>query len=243
MVGGANPPSIIKMKIGLLTVSHHRPHIDKCYCLMVERLMRDYPGLFLPVAVVSEAEEMITFEDSGIETYQYKNNPVGEKHNFILNKLRGRVTHVLHLGSDNIIDNRFIDELLKGADCDIAWGRGIVFYSVRLKVARYWDSPYKVTAGPDKLISAELLDRVDWHIWDDTKDSSLDHSAFATLEPHIKTKYTFMARELGAMLVDIKSDVNINSFNQFCNCGTEIGVNYIYKKISTEESEYLKTLN
>jgi len=43
--------------IGILTVSHKRPKIDKAFCLMIDRIMKDYPGIFLPACAVSLPEE------------------------------------------------------------------------------------------------------------------------------------------------------------------------------------------
>jgi hypothetical protein len=231
------------MKIGLLTVSHKRPTIDRCYCLMVERLMVSFPGLFIPVVVVSIEEEKKTFEEFGIETYLYKNNPVGEKHNFILEKLRGRCTHVMHIGSDDIIDNNYAAMMIANSENDIVWGRGISFYSVKKKCARYWDEPYRNVAGPGKLISAGLLDRVNWHIWDDNVDQGLDHTAFKTMEPFIESRFVFNVKNADGLYVDIKSEVNINSYDRFAGCGKELGVDYIFNRISKKESDYLKSLN
>jgi hypothetical protein len=94
--------------IGILTVSHNRPKIDKAFCLMIARITKDYPGMFLPICAVSLPEEARTFEEHGIETYLYANNPVSNKHNYILGKLKDRVKHVLHMGSDDIINNMTI---------------------------------------------------------------------------------------------------------------------------------------
>ncbi len=231
------------MKIGILTVSHKRSRIDKCFCLMFDRLQASYPGLFLCVIAVSIEEEMKVFTDHGIEAYLYKNNPVGEKHNYVLKMLEGRCSHVLHLGSDDIIDNNFMNALIKGAEKDIVWGQGLVFYSVQDKKARFWDQPFRNVAGPAKLMRSELLDRVNWHIWDDAINKGLDHSCFLTMEPLISSKLVFQSNKVGGLLLDIKSEVNINPYHKFAKIGREVGLEYIYKRLSTPEVEYLKSLN
>jgi len=236
-------PPFYSMKIGLMTVSHKRPDIDKCYCLMVDRLRNDYPDLFLPVCVVSLEEDKKVFEEHGIETYLYKNEPLGEKHNFAIKKLRDRCTHVLHMGSDDVIDNTYVDQIIKYADYDYVWGLGLMFYSVRQKRIRFWEGANKNLGGPGKLVRAELLNKVDWHIWNDKLNCGLDKSCFEILTPHVQTVKRFSVAATKCMLLDIKSDMNINPYHLFMYNGKEIGFQYIVKRISKVESEYLESLN
>ena len=228
--------------IGILTVSHNRPKIDEAYCLMIDRLTRDYPNTFLPIATVSVEEEMETFKNHGIEVYQYKNNPVGEKHNFTINKFRDRVSHIIHLGSDDIIDNNYINEILKHQGVNIAWGIGVYFYDTQNKVARFWDAPYRQVAGPAKIISAELLDKCNWHIWDDTINSGLDHSCWKGMLPHIGSQATFRVKDINGLMVDLKSETNINLYRPFSTIGNQIEAEFIYNKISKPEADYLRSL-
>ena len=228
--------------IGIMTVSHKRPRIDKAYCLMIDRIMKDYPGIFLPVSVVSIPEEAKLFQEHGIETYVYDNNPVSNKHNHILAKLRGRVTNILHLGSDDVIDNNYLDELLAHKDLDLVWGVGLYFLSSVKGIVRFWDMPFRNAAGPAKLMSAGLMDRCDWHIWEDGLNKGLDHSCYRVMEPHIQSKHIFRVQDVNGIMVDIKSDVNINPFERFAGVGKPISIGYLYNKLSLPEVEYLKSL-
>jgi len=210
---------------------------------MVDRLRNDYPDLFLPVCVVSLKEDKKVFEEHGIETHLYKNNPVGEKHNYGIKQLQGRCSHVLHLGSDNIINNAYVDQIIKYADNDYVWGMGMIFYAAYSMKARYWELSNTNIGGPGKLLSAELLDKVDWHIWDDNLDRNLDGSCYKILDPHIKSKRRFLNKAAGAIIVDIKSEVNIHPFQMFINNGTMLDPEYMYKRLSQVEVEYLQSLN
>jgi len=209
---------------------------------MIDRINRDYPGLFLPVCVVSVPEEAKLFEDHGVETYVYPNNPVSNKHNFILSKLAGRVSHVLYLGSDDIIDNNYINEMLKHKSKDLVWGIGLYFYEARSARVRFWDMPYRRVAGPAKLMAAKLLDKCDWHIWNDGIDHGLDHSCYRIMEPHIETKHIFRIKDVNGLMVDIKSEMNINPFSNFVRSGIPASAEAIYKRLSEHEVEYLHKL-
>ena len=210
---------------------------------MVDRLRSDYPDLFLPVCVVSLEEDKKVFEEHGIETYLYKNNPVGEKHNYMISKLQDRCTHVLHLGSDNIVDNTYIDLIIKHSNKDYVWGMGLTFYSVRRQEARFWERANSNLGGPGKLLKAELLDKVNWHIWDDKLDCGLDKSCFNILTPSISSVQRFSVERNKCLLLDIKSNVNINPYRLFRYCGIEMSLTYIIKRISKVESDYLQSLN
>jgi len=192
---------------------------------------------------VSLEEDKKVFEEHGIETYLYKNEPLGEKNNFAISKLRDRCTHVLHLGSDDVIDNTYVDQIIKYADNDYVWGQGLMFYSVKTKRIRFMEEANRSLGGPGKLIKAELLDKVNWHIWSDTLNAGLDKSCFEILTPYVKTVKRFSIANTKCMLLDIKSDVNINPFHLYMNCGKEIGFQYIVKRISKVESDYLQSLN
>jgi hypothetical protein len=110
-----------------------------------------------------------------------------------------------------------------------------------LKIARYWEQPFKNMAGPGKLMSAALLDKVDWSPWGNL-DRGLERSCYQNLEPHIKTKSVFITMENKSLFMDIKSRVNINPFSSYINNGREMSLNYIYKRLSEEEVNYLKSL-
>jgi len=91
-------------------------------------------------------------------------------------------------------------------------------------------------------MSAELMDRCHWHIWEDGLDHALDHSCYRVMEPHIKTKYIFKAIDIDGIMIDIKSDFNINPFETFARIGKPVNVDYIYSKLSEPEVNYLKSL-
>ena len=242
MVGGENPPSIIKM-IGIVTASHKRPEIDKLWCLSVDRMRLCYPGYFGVIAVVSEEEDRKVFEDHNIEVHTTDNNPLGTKHNFLFAKARGRFTHLLYIGSDDIIDNNYLDELLRHTDKDIVWGQGLTFYEVTSHRARFWDAPYKRVAGPAKLINAKVLDAIDWVAYIPEVNNNMETKSYALMEPFIKSVHTFKVEEVGGLMMDIKGKTNINSFKEFANVGREMSLQYIYDRLSKEEVDYFKTLN
>jgi hypothetical protein len=229
--------------IGIMTVSHKRPRIDEVYCLMIQRLMSHYPSLFIPVSVVSIEEEKTVFEKYGIETYIFENSPLGAKHNHAIGKLKGKVTHVLHLGSDNVIDDNYMNELLSHLDVDIVWGKGLVYYSSSNHRARLWEECYKQSPGPGRLMRTEILDKVNWQPWTEGLENGMDGNCYENIKPFIQTIHTFLIKDFKSLLMDVKSEMNMHPYNLFENNGRELNTDYIYSKLSIQESKYLQTLN
>jgi hypothetical protein len=230
--------------IGIVTASHKRPEIDKLWCLSIERIRISFPDIFGVVVVVSEREDKKVFEDHDMEVHITKNEPLGTKHNFLFNRAKEwGFTHLLYLGSDDIVDDNYITELLKHQDKDIVWGRGLTFYSVQQHRARFWDAPYQNAAGPAKLINARVLDAVNWTAYYPENNNNLEHKSYEIMSPFIKTKHIFSVSEVGGLMMDVKGKTSINSYNQFANVGIERSLEYIYSKLSVEEVKYLKSLN
>jgi hypothetical protein len=236
----------MEKKIGILTSAYKRPHISKAFCLMIDRLLRDYPDLFLPVCIASLEEDRALFEKHHIETYIHQNRPLAGKWNLGLSKFRGRVSHVMVIDSDDIVNNNYINQLLANSDNDLVWCRGVYILCAEKNgfkgSVRFWDAPYKTFGATAMLISGKLLDKTDWKIYKGTEDDMMGYSSHEFLLPHITTEYKFQLRETGSILLDIKSEESINSFKDFIGSGMEVDFNTMLSMVSEKEADYLKLL-
>lgn len=232
--------------IGILTCAYKRPHISKAFCLMIDRLLWDYPGLFIPVCIASLAEDKALFDVYGIETYIHDNRPLAGKWNLGLSKLKDRVTHVMVIDSDDIVNNNYINQLIANADNDLIWCRGVYVLSAERNSfkgrCRFWDAPYKTYGTTGILINGTLLDKTDWKIYEGTEDDRMGYNSHNYLLPHITTEYKFQLRETGSILLDIKSEDSLNNFKDYANNGIAIDFNLIASMFSEVEADYLKSL-
>jgi hypothetical protein len=48
--------------------------------------------------------------------------------------------------------------------------------------------------------------------------------------------------EINGLLLDVKSEQNINTYHAFRNSGVELDPEYIYQRLPQNEVEYLKSL-
>jgi hypothetical protein len=232
--------------IGILTSAYKRPHISKAFCLMIDRLLRNYPGLFIPVSVVSLEEDRVLFEEHNIETYIHQNRPLAGKWNLGLSKLKGRVSHVLLIDSDDIINNNYMDQLLANSGNDLVWCRGVYILCAERNGfkgrVRFWDAPYKDFGTTGVLINGKLLEKTDWKIYEGTEDTQMGYNSHEYLLPHITSEYKFQLRETKSILLDIKSEESINGFKDFINSGVEVDFDTMISMFAKPEVDYLKSL-
>jgi hypothetical protein len=235
------------MKIGISTQVYKRREINLAFCLMVERLQKSFPDLFLPIAVYSLPGDNDIFESFGIQCYQYKNEPLGEKFNYAIQQLEGKVTHVFYIDSDDIVDDSFIENLISRSDADIARCMGVYFLCVDHKTAyngkaRFLDNTYRNYGATAVLYNSRLLDKTGWKIYQGFENDKMGYMSAEFMNPFINTVEIFRLDATKSILLDIKSSTNMNLFNQFSSTGKEVDPELIFQKFSEKEVNYLKSL-
>jgi len=231
------------MKIGILTCVYKRPQISALFLLQIERLRKTYGDLFLPIAVVSTPEDEALFQKHNVETHMYANSPLGAKFQYGLYQLRDRVDAVMLMGSDDLIDNTMIDKLLKEEE-ELVWPIGLYITNTvgnKKGEVRLFDWFYKNYSSVGRLVKKSLLDRLDWRLWNGTELRAIDHSSHhRLLEGNPTLKMVNMMPE--SAILDIKSDVNINSYKRFSLGGKITNADYVFSKFSDLEKERLELL-
>lgn len=235
------------MKIGISTQAYKRKEINLAFCLMIERLQESFPDLFLPVCVYSIPGDNEIFEAYGIQCFQFENKPLGEKFNYGFQQLRGKVTHVFYIDSDDIVDNTFIENLISRSGADIARCMGVYFLCTDKNTAyngkaRFLNNTYRSYGATAVLYNANLLERTDWKIYQGFENDKMGYNSGEFMNPFIKTVEIFRLDDSGSMLLDLKSSTNMNSFTQFARTGVEIDPEFLYKKLSEKEVNYIKSL-
>jgi len=232
--------------IGILTTAFKRESTNRSFCLMIERLRQYKPGLFYPVCIYSIEGDQKIFESFGIDCHYYKNDPLAEKFNFGVQIFRGIVSHVLYIDSDDIIDNAYLDHLLEGSESDVSRCMGVYFLAVQGSQfkgkARFLDNTYRDYGSTGMLFNARLLDKSDWKLWEGWENDKMGYNSFNYLNNFITNQSIFRLDKTGSIMLDIKSGVNMNGFDQFFNTGVEADPELLLSKFSEKESSYLKTL-
>lgn len=172
----------------------------------------------------------------GFHYIEIENHPLATKMNATTLKAKELgYTHVICVGSDDLLSKELIDEYLKlmRKGYDYIGVTDFYFYEMESSKAAYWGG-YRDrqrlghTAGAGRVISRTLLDEWDWKPWDDKDSKYLDNSMQTKLRSSLHPKTTFSLKEKGLLAVDIKSQVNMTPFELWDN------TSYIDPKLITD---------
>lgn len=114
------------------------------------------------MVIVSDDASKELCDKYGVENYYYKNFPLGEKHNFMLNKcLEKDFDYLIHSGDDDVMSTRlFMDYIMlfQSSDYEYIKTFGLYFYDIKTKKAL--DFRPKNTFGAFRAFKRDLLERV-----------------------------------------------------------------------------------
>ena len=195
-----------------ITANHLREDVLELYCLGVERLKDQSPLLISSVCVGDKTDVTYKYNCYHIP---YKNEPVSQKFNIACQKAREwEVDAVIVMGSDDIMNIQLFNAITSRSE-DFVAIRDIYLYSLEkgyINELRYIKTNM---VGCARMLSRELLDRVNWTPWKRERDWGLDQVMLQTIKPHIKSEYIFTASDVGGMCVDIKNGDSMNKFSKW----------------------------
>ena len=215
----------------------------RLWCAQIQRLRKDLE-LYIPAVVVSGKEDRVTCDEYHIGHLTQENKPVTAKFNRAFQFMRGQgIDYVQILGSDDIISTVFLRNTFAlmetGVDLMGVWS--FYFYCGhgrdRGKLVRFDRPNTRTFLGIGRTVSSRVLDQCDWTLWDVEKNWAMDAIASKTLAKYTETKAT-----VEGMIVDVKTDKNLNSFRIWSKRLQEVDPQEFYRILSKEELEILNSL-
>lgn len=213
------------VRVSLVTCVWHRRELTRAFWVWAARLRRRWAishGIALDlVAGASNDEDAALASAAGARVVMHENAPLGGKFNAALLAARDAdPAMVLIMGSDDFFCDRTADALGDAVRADRSVGfRDLYYLDLATGVTRYLKG-YRVKSrwlepvGPGTLHRRELLDRLHWRLWDATRHHGMDNSRFATLKAHGAMPDLLWLTDIGATMVDVKSDVNLWPFDR-----------------------------
>lgn len=214
-----------RIKLGIITGVWKRPEVFEMFANGVKEL-QSINGVDI-VCIVSGSEgkrSKAMVEKHGFTYIEVPNEPLSHKMNVTALEAKEQgCTHVLCVGSDDIITKPLLKEYIKHirTGYDFVGVLDFYFYDLVSKKSMYWggyrDKRRGHTCGAGRLISARLMDDWDWLPWvskdskylDNTMQNRLMHTPF-----HVKT---FSLKDKGLFGLDIKSSTNMTPFERWDN--------------------------
>jgi hypothetical protein len=199
--------------IAFVTCTWGRPHISAIYrdkLLALQDEFFDYK--FINIVVDSDYSNRGVFGKE-FNYINYANKPLSNKWNFAIKQLEGKsFDYAILMGSDDTMDRVVlskIDSLIKSND----WVGVLDIYFKRYKSSSviYWpgyDGNRKgEPIGAGRALSSDLIKELGYKLFDDGLNRGLDYSLYKKIQA--KKKATFKCKDIGGVLMDIKSDTNI----------------------------------
>jgi hypothetical protein len=170
-------------------------------------------------------ESKLLVEKEGFKYIEIPNDPLAQKVNApVLYAKKLNATHILCLGSDDIISPELLDIYIKyiKEGYDYIGVTDFYFYDLVSKKSSYW-AGYREewrkghTAGAGRILSARLLNLWDWKPWENKHNKILDTSIQEKLNSTSHSAKIFSLKEKKVLAVDIKSEINMTPFKLWDN--------------------------
>lgn len=201
--------------IGIATAVYGRKEVFKAWAKNTQEC---FPQSIISVAY-SELHYKDLIESYGFEAVFHENKPLGHKFNAAILNLKGRVDNVITTGSDDIVSYSLAEFYHQNTAFDYVAFLDCFFYSVDLHLTKYWGGytiPRRMgePIGAGKMVSAKVMNELSWQPFP-AINKSLDwhyHHSISNIQ-NISEKIGYLAEIKDAYLVDLKSNINMNSFS------------------------------
>lgn len=213
------------MKIVLTTMMYRRYDVfewwAKNFTHLKEKLIDDVD--LIAVCVGSDGKKGRDIcAKYGIEYMDHRNYPLGLKANYRLEFTRQfDADYIIFLGSDDLISESDIRHKLSLIEQGYDWisPMDIYYLDFNSMLERY-SNGYTGTRrqgepmAVGRCLSREVLDKLNWNLFNKNKNRGLDGSAHVKLS-RIETNKAFYSHlDHGTCIMDVKSNFNINNFSK-----------------------------
>ena len=233
----------------IITAMHGRPEITRAFCMAVQRIYKETGVSTLAIITRNDYENIKLCNTHGIAWMESRNEPLGAKWNTALHYLKDvDLSNVIILGSDDIVSTSFIDYQISKGDTDLSAMEDLWFWGLNKKRDGYktfghWTSNLCKLLGVGRMVSREVLEKLDWKLWDDDLRSGLDRSALDRIRGVTKNINYFNLKEEGLFAMDIKYGRNISSLAPSLRTTEfEDPMEVLMKHLPADEVEYLNYL-
>jgi len=225
------------MRVLVFTPVWKRPEITEVYCLGLLRLMKRFD--IKPFCVVSPEDPTYNkqlLDKYGFEYVEYKNQ-LGAKKNYGLEKaFELEWDYLMEMNSDDIVKNElmytYLDLMAQGHDF-IGLGN-FAFYDSRTGESKEYSG--QTVYGIARLYKRSAIEGLT--LWDHTASRGMDNHSEGVLGA--KGIYPYVIKTDRPLAFDIKSDVNLWSFDQMD--GESYETSELFRGLSHAEQQHLFAL-
>lgn len=226
------------MKLALIIPIYKRHDLTK---IVINRFVEQSKKYGFGIVIAGSEGEVSKELAQGLHYIETENNPLGKKQNTLLKYAKELgFTSVVMMGSDNIVEDKFFDEVLKLSDKTKEVHGTIDFYFYRTIDKKFGlFKGYrngKQLGGAGRFYSNHILNQVDWVLWDEKRNSGLDSS----VDEKLFSKGIGIA-VMDVFLMDVKHTTNITPGAIVDLCIPE-KLSYMGKKIGEKTAKEVTAL-
>lgn len=237
------------MKIIVLTAMHARHDLMEIFATAMTRLRESFDIETCVALSSGDFENARICHEHGFHTVKTNNRPLSNKLNTGLQLLRDRDwTHVMILGSDDILSNRLIEVHTRHHDADFVAIHDLWFWGMNPKRAGYDTFTYwragSGRIGAGRLLSRRVIEALDYKLWPDRENGGLDGRSakrIKDLDLDLK-RVSYSLLEHNAFMVDIKYELNVSSLSPILSRGTAVSYDVIWDHLPGNECKALLQL-
>lgn len=207
---------MLKMRLGILSSLWNRRQLTELFLDRLAHLKKKYD--IIPACVGSENQFAEDCKERGILYVDFPNKPLGLKWNEGIRQFeRQPVTHIMILGSDDFVSDKFIEFSMRFAeDKDFTGCKDLFMYGAHPRRRGFGQLFYfryqGFLVGPGRCYSKEIVKEMNWTPWNVNKNAGLDGSitkSVKRLGGHVR-RGSFVAKDRQLFVVDIKTSGNIS---------------------------------
>ena len=232
--------------IKIITAIDGRVPITKAFCVASKRI-KDTFGIDTHAVVTNTDKENVEMcKQYGVHYIKHINKPLGRKWNAVVDSLREvDFTHLIVLGSDDIVANSFIEQL--PLEHDVSGNHDLWFWGMNPNRAGYftfgyWRGTKGRVGGVGRTISRRIIEDMDYKLWADDKNYGMDGNMIVNIKSKCKgiDWYSYSLKETNTFAMDVKYGHNISSLSPTLR-NTELcePEDVLYKHLPEDEINYL----
>lgn len=213
------------LRVSLVTCVWQRRELTRAFWTwcnwLQDRWARTHGISLTLVTAASNEPDRDLARAHGALVVMHDNAPLGGKFNAALQAARDTdPAQIMIMGSDDFFCEKTADALGDAIVADRTVGfKDLYYFELMTGQVRYLPgyrnrSRFGEPVGPGTTHRREVLDTLNWRLWDATRHHGMDHSRFATLKAHNAMPDLLHLRELDAVMVDVKSPVNLWPFDR-----------------------------
>ena len=210
------------MRIVIPTMMWKRPKVFDMFATGIQELQNRFSDVEIIVLCIGSEGEISKSQAKkyGFEYTEHPNAPLAKKAQHGTEEARKlNPDYLMYISDDDFVTPAYfayvLDKMYQGYDYIAPYD----IYFIKDMELFYWggyddtSNRHGEALAVGRCVSAETINRFNWELWDTENNRGLDKYSFIKTIYHAKSKHFFKCRDIGGLVVDVKSDIGLSKWN------------------------------